>query len=57
MERPGDAWVDMTVDVLGYEERINPFTGKPKTYPITRPRGEQLDLAARCVPDEDLTSE
>jgi len=40
-------WPDLTVDVLGWETRKSPFTGLPREYPITRPRGPAIDLSDR----------
>lgn len=40
-------WPDLTVDVLGWQTRKNPFTGLPRQYPITQPRGPRVDLSDR----------
>jgi len=40
-------WRDLSVDVIGWETRKDPFTGLPREYAITRPRGPMLDLSDR----------
>jgi|SRR5688572_17066529 len=34
-------------EVVGQREGVNPFTGKPHSFPISRPRGRRLDFAER----------
>lgn len=40
-------WEDLSVEVVGWETRKNPFTGLSRRYPVTRPRGPMIDLGHR----------
>ncbi len=42
-----DPRADLSVEIIGRQVRKNPFTGLPREYPVTRPRGPMVDLSAR----------